>query len=147
LPFPDGWADEILSVHTLEHVPPRFLLPTLAEWHRVLEPGGRLRVHVPNNPRIMQRYLDAPRETKWALMSAILGMYGGPDTTTPGELAQPSDHQILFDAELLRWALETAGYCDVVDRTSELADIHTHAWKGLVSDLSLIFEAIKDGKG
>jgi SAM-dependent methyltransferase len=146
LPFPENWADEIVSVHTLEHVHPRFLLSTLAEWHRVLRPGGRLRVHVPNSPRIMQRFLDAPREKKWALMSALLGMYGGPDTTEPGQLAQPSDHQILFDAELLRWALETAGYTDAVDVTSESADVHTLAWKGLVGDLSLVFESRKDGK-
>jgi len=94
----------------------------------------------------MQRFLDAPREKKWALMSALLGMYGGPDTTEPGQLAQPSDHQILFDAELLRWALETAGYTDAVDVTSEFADVHTLAWKGLVGDLSLVFESRKDGK-
>jgi predicted SAM-dependent methyltransferase len=146
LPFPDNWADEIVAVHSLEHVHPRFLLPTLTEWHRVLRPGGRLRVHVPNSPRIMQRFMEAPRDAKWALMGAILGMYCSPDTTTPAHLAWPSDHQILFDTELLRWAMETAGYSDAVDVTSKLADIHTEAWKDLVSDFSLIFEARKDGK-
>lgn len=146
LPFPDDWAEEIVAVHSLEHVHPRLLLPTLGEWHRVLRPGGRLRVHVPNAPRIMQRFMEAPRDAKWALMGALLGMYCGPDSATPGHLAWPSDHQILFDTELLRWAVETAGYSDAVDVTSELADTHTEAWKDLVSDFSLIFEAKKDGK-
>src|ERR1700682_6456397 len=140
LPFPDNWADEILAVHSLEHVHPHFLLPTLAEWRRVLRPGGRLRVHVPNSPRIMERFMEAPRDAKWALMGALLGMYPAPDIATPEHLLWPSDHQILFDAELLRWALETAGYCDAVDLTSELTDVHTEAWKDLVSDISLIFE-------
>jgi SAM-dependent methyltransferase len=144
LPFPDNWADEIVAVHSLEHVHPRFLVPTLVEWHRVLKPGGQLRVHVPNSPRIMQRFLEAPRDMKWALMGALLGMYCSPDTTTPAHLVWQSDHQILFDSELLRWAVETAGYTDAVDVTSEFADIHTEAWRDLVSDFSLIFEARKD---
>jgi SAM-dependent methyltransferase len=147
LPFPDNWADEILAVHSLEHVHPHFLLPTLAEWRRVLRPGGRLRIHVPNSPRIMERFMEAPRDAKWALMGALLGMYCAPDTAMPSQLAWPSDHQILFDGDLLRWAVETAGYCDAVDLTAELADVHSEAWKDLVSDFSLIFEARKEGKG
>jgi SAM-dependent methyltransferase len=146
LPFPDNWADEIVAVHSLEHVHPHFLLPTLTEWHRVLRPQGRLRVHVPNSPRIMQRFLEAPREAKWALMGAILGMYCAPDTATPSQISWPSDHQILFDADLLRWAMETVGFRDAVDVTCEVADAHTEAWKDLVSDFSLVVEARKDGK-
>jgi hypothetical protein len=92
----------------------------------------------------MQRFLEAPRDMKWALMGALLGMYCSPDTTTPAHLVWQSDHQILFDSELLRWAVETAGYTDAVDVTSEFADIHTEAWRDLVSDFSLIFEARKD---
>jgi SAM-dependent methyltransferase len=59
LPFPDDWADEILSIHTLEHVHPRLLQRTLREWHRVLAPGGAVRVHVPNSPALMHAYLAA----------------------------------------------------------------------------------------
>lgn len=145
LPFPNDWADEIVAVHSLEHVHPRFLLPTLLEWRRVLRPGGRLRVHVPNSPGIMRRFMEAPRDAKWALMGALLGMYCGPDTATPDHLVWPSDHQILFDRELLRWAVEAAGYRDAVDVTCDTADIHTEAWKDVVSEFSLIFEARKDG--
>ena len=146
LPFPDDWAEEIVAVHSLEHVHPRFLLPTLAEWHRVLKPGGRLRVHVPNAPQIMQRFLVAPRDAKWALMGALLGMYCSPATAAPSQLIWPSDHQILFDNELLRWAVESAGYHNAVDLTAEQADVHTEAWKDLVSDFSIILEASKVGK-
>ncbi|HEX7298396.1 MAG TPA: methyltransferase domain-containing protein, partial [Solirubrobacteraceae bacterium] len=57
LPFPDAWASEILSIHALEHVHPRLLNTTLREWHRVLRPGGRVRVHVPITPALMRAYL------------------------------------------------------------------------------------------
>src|SRR5438105_15713327 len=50
LPLPDEWASEVLAIHILEHVPPARLVSTLAEWLRVLQPGGRLQVHVPNGP-------------------------------------------------------------------------------------------------
>jgi predicted SAM-dependent methyltransferase len=40
LPFPTSWAQEILAVHMFEHIPSAQLDRTLAEWQRVLEPGG-----------------------------------------------------------------------------------------------------------
>ena len=146
LPFPDNWAEEIVAIHSLEHVHPYFLLPTLTEWRRVLRPGGRLRVHVPNAPRLMECFIGAPLHKKWALMGALLGMYCTPDVVTPRQLIWPSDHQILFDRDLLRWALESAGYCETVDLTSSLTDVHTDAWKGLVGDFSIIYGASKDGR-
>src|SRR5205085_88279 len=60
LPLPDAWASEVLAIHIPEHVPPARLVPTLAEWHRVLQPGGRLRVHVPNGPALLVVLMRSP---------------------------------------------------------------------------------------
>jgi SAM-dependent methyltransferase len=46
LPFADGSVDEIVAVHFLEHV--TSLEATLREFHRILRPGGALRVWVPH---------------------------------------------------------------------------------------------------
>jgi SAM-dependent methyltransferase len=45
LPFSDGSFDEILCNDILEHVD---LAPVLKECHRILSPGGRMRIEVPH---------------------------------------------------------------------------------------------------
>jgi len=46
IPFPDGSYDFVFCIEVLEHVPNPFA--TLAEFHRVLQPGGVLILSVPN---------------------------------------------------------------------------------------------------
>lgn len=143
LPFESSWASEIVAVHSLEHIPARELVPTLKEWHRVLAPGGRARVHVPNTPELMQAWLDAAVDDKWKLMGALLGMYPNPGTRGPAQLVMPADHQVLFDFDLLSWALTEAGFSQVSDLTTEVVDRHTEAWRGIVPHCSLVAEAVK----
>jgi hypothetical protein len=143
LPFPDRWAREILAVHSLEHVPPPLLLASLREWHRVLEEGGHVEIHVPNTTELAAALGDADIEGKWRVMGALLGMYCSPTVSDPRELTRPADHQILFDAELLRWALEQTGYVDVEDHTADIVDRHTDAWREVVPHFSLVMRATR----
>jgi hypothetical protein len=143
LPLPDGWATEVVAVHALEHVPPGRLVETLAEWRRVLAPDGRVEIHVPNGPALMEAFLARPVEEKWPIMGSILGMYCGPEVRDPRGLEERSDHQLIFDVPLLSWALEAAGFAAVRDLTGEMEDRHTEPWRGLVPDYSLIAEARK----
>jgi methyltransferase family protein len=143
LPFPDDWAEEIVAIHSLEHVHPRLLLPTLREWRRVLAPGGRARVHVPNAPELMAAFIEGPLERRWSIMGALLGMYCGTDVRDPADLEVPSDHQLLLDAELLAWAFERAGFESFTDLTRDTIDRHTESWSDVVSHFSLVAEAVK----
>lgn len=45
-PFKSNSVDEILASHVLEHLENPFKI--LAEWHRILKPGGRLELIVPH---------------------------------------------------------------------------------------------------
>jgi predicted SAM-dependent methyltransferase len=141
LPLPDGWASEIVAVHALEHVEPVRLVETLAEWRRVLTGGGRVQVHVPNGPALMQAFTERAVPEKWPIMGSILGMYCSPEVREPGGLRHRSDHQLIFDLELLRWALESAGFGAVRDLTGVAEDRHTDPWRELVPSYSLIVEA------
>jgi SAM-dependent methyltransferase len=146
LPLPDGWASEIVAVHALEHVHPAQLIDTLAEWRRVLAPGGRVQVHVPNGPALFEAFTDAAVPEKWPLMGSLLGMYCGPEVRDPRGLEKRSDHQLIFDEPLLRWALEESGFAEVRDLTGAVADRHTLGWDGLVRDYSLVAEGRKAAK-
>jgi predicted SAM-dependent methyltransferase len=47
LEIEDESIDEIYSCHSLEHISRHKVVPTLKEWHRVLKPGGKVTVIVP----------------------------------------------------------------------------------------------------
>ena len=82
----------------------------------MLAPDGRVR-----DPRAERPGADggvrrpARSSEKWPIMGSILGMYCSPDVRDPRGLELRSDHQLIFDAPLLQWALESGrvhGACD-----------------------------------
>lgn len=58
LPFATGSADLVYSSHFLEHVPRARVPDFLAECLRVLKPGGRLRLVLPDLENICRTYLQ-----------------------------------------------------------------------------------------
>lgn len=112
LPFGDGAADEMYLGHLLEHFPRDDGLVLLRECYRVLVPGGRLGVVVPNTRLILRRWLGG------ATTTAV-----GPDQRTyrVSDLddvcalwlfssCQPSPHRWAFDATTLERIVEEAGF-------------------------------------
>jgi predicted SAM-dependent methyltransferase len=67
LPFADGEVDEIFSSHALEHVGKYDVLPVLKEWYRVLKPGGKLTLRVPDLEWCVRRWLERKNSTGWDL--------------------------------------------------------------------------------
>ena len=61
-PFEDASADEILSVHVVEHFWRWEIRDVLREWIRVLKPGGRMIVECPNILSAAQDLLQSPVE-------------------------------------------------------------------------------------
>lgn len=61
-PFADGTADEILSVHVVEHFWRWEIRDVLREWMRVLKPGGRMIVECPNIQSACQTFLENPAQ-------------------------------------------------------------------------------------
>lgn len=57
LDYPADSVDEIYTAHTLEHLGATELKRALLCWHRVIRPGGRLIVEVPDAEAIMRRLL------------------------------------------------------------------------------------------
>jgi SAM-dependent methyltransferase len=59
IPFSDGTFDVVYHSHLLEHFSKQSAPAFLRECHRVLKPGGTLRVAVPDLERIVREYLKA----------------------------------------------------------------------------------------
>jgi len=63
LPYPDGSVAAVYSSHTLEHFYHNEATDLLFECRRVLQPGGVLRLALPNAQEIARQLLEAGPET------------------------------------------------------------------------------------
>jgi predicted SAM-dependent methyltransferase len=112
LPFPDASVDLIHTEHMLEHMCLSDGKLLLAEAHRVLRPGGKMRVGVPDLERIVGRYA-APdwRDQAW-IQDCNFDWIDSPvaliNTSFRGW-----EHLYLYDETELRLRLEEAGFADV----------------------------------
>jgi SAM-dependent methyltransferase len=62
LPFEDGAFQYVVSIHALPELGYTDLVPALAELRRVLEPGGSLRLALPDLRRAFDAYRSGNRE-------------------------------------------------------------------------------------
>jgi len=67
IPLDDGSIEEIYSSHALEHVPMGMVPHVLKEWFRLLAPGGKLTLLVPNFDYVAKYWLTGP-DREWAEM-------------------------------------------------------------------------------
>ncbi len=140
LPFPDEWADEILSVHMIEHVRPPRLMVTLEHWYAHLRPGGTLVVHTPNGASLARALADGHDPHRfWAVMSAMYGYGHHPaDMTSPNALTHVPEHTVALTSEVLRGLLADAGFVDIEDVSGEDPLCHhTRDWSPYVDALFL----------
>jgi predicted SAM-dependent methyltransferase len=77
--FPDGTFSEVYASHVLEHFDHKDEVEaTLKEWNRVLEPGGRLHISVPDLSVLARLFCDRQRLTwddRHHLMRIIFGSH------------------------------------------------------------------------
>jgi hypothetical protein len=109
LPHDDGSVDEIRASHVLEHFPSGEIAAVLADWARVLKPGGTLGIAVPDFAKIAENYLAGARQPTEGY---IMGGQSAPDDF----------HKALFDEEQLKRAMAATGLMLIRPWQSELAD-------------------------
>jgi SAM-dependent methyltransferase len=143
IPLADGWADEILSIHMIEHIPPPMLAETLSEWHRVLRPDGLLEVHTPNGQSLANALTLEPA-LFWAAQSAIYGYSVGPTVAkTPENLGSRGDHRTLLTFRVVESLLARAGFVAIEDASDEDACFHSREWSDFIPGLCLEVRARK----
>ncbi len=111
--FPNECAKEIYACHVLEHFAHDEVLPLLRRWYEVLQPGGILRISVPDIDRIVRIYsknfphFETPGNSPWIGL-----IYGGQST--------PYDfHKTGFNACWLKYLLEQCGFVNAEEYPHE----------------------------
>jgi predicted SAM-dependent methyltransferase len=109
--FADGSVDDIYASHVLEHLDYANKLPrALAEFHRVLKPGGRVRISVPDFDILCRLFIDAQPRLLDRIM--IMRMVFG------GQLDPYDFHYVGLSFDLLGDLLAKAGFSHF-ERVSE----------------------------
>ena len=109
--FPDDFADEILSVHVIEHFWKWEVDEILKEWIRVLKPGGKIIIECPNLIAAAIEFLQNPD------MAALGGsegqrsmwvFYGDPAWKDPYMI-----HRWGYTPNTLAYTLKSVGLVDI----------------------------------
>ncbi len=66
-PWPDSSVDEVAAFDLFEHLPDR--VHTMNELHRVLKPGARATIEVPNAAKGAGQWQDPTHKSPWCLNS------------------------------------------------------------------------------
>lgn len=120
LPLADQSVKRIFAEHVIEHLNHKEDVPRVfAEFYRVLESGGVLRIIVPDVPRFMQAYLDADLQ-QWKQLGFTEGLPS--DMSTSIELVnhvfhQGGEHLFGWDYATMEHALRRAGFTRILRQT------------------------------
>jgi len=137
--FVDNQVDLVYISHVLEHLSVVEAERALKEWHRILKPGGILRIGVPDFKILVSIYQDTED------IKAILGPLMG------GQIDAHNFHQSVYDEaylqellykigfrEVRHWDPGSVGDHDFEDSTSLLWEVN-----GKEYPISLNMEAVK----
>lgn len=114
IPLPDACAAELMAIHVFEHFYRWEIDGVLAEWKRLLRPGGLLILELPNLVKCCQNYLDGRmRGGKNPDQLARWGIYGDPRTGN-----HYMCHPWGYSPEELMSILKDAGFRKVAEKTT-----------------------------
>jgi len=120
LPFKDNSVDNIYTSDTLEHVEPVQITFVLQEFYRILKPGGKCRIVVPDSAYAIKQYINNPKElshkkycAKPLFMPATpMGYLTAWFHTNKRGLG--TGHKLGFDEELMRAFIARTEFKDVI---------------------------------
>lgn len=108
--YPDSSVAEVRASHVLEHFSHRQVQDVIDDWVRVLEPGGVLKIAVPDFARIVQWYQERRKDKP--LQGYLVG----------GQVDDNDYHKSVFDAMHLTACLQRAGLSDIKPWRSDIED-------------------------
>jgi ubiquinone/menaquinone biosynthesis C-methylase UbiE len=119
IPLPDACADEVMGIHIFEHFYFWEAPKALAEWHRLLKPGGLLVLEMPDVKKCAKNLISLidGEDVKSIASLAMHGIYGDPGYQDPFMC-----HRWGWTPKTLRKLLSASGFAKIKE-----ADTQWHA--------------------
>ncbi len=116
-PFAADTFDYVFSEHMIEHVAYRSGLAMLHECHRVLKPGGVIRIATPDLAVLLGLYIREPDVRQRLYVAWISERYLENGVRGPVHVINNAfrswGHQFLYDGDILQSAMREAGFQNV----------------------------------
>jgi predicted SAM-dependent methyltransferase len=117
-PFPDASLDYVFSEHMIEHIPFLDACHMLRECHRVLKPGGGIRLATPDLAQLLALHVEAPNIEQSAYIAWTITNFLPKQTPVRSihvlnNQFRNYGHQFLFDEPCLREVLSNAGFVSI----------------------------------
>jgi predicted SAM-dependent methyltransferase len=136
--FKDNSVDDISCHHALEHVPLNRVGAALCEWYRILKPGGRLDLGLPDLELLMLDFLNASEDDKWGkFIYQIYGLQSSIYDTSNKTYEPGQVHQSGLSARRLRQLLEAIGF--------KIIELFNYDANGCASSVWVLAEKVADG--
>jgi len=113
IPLADGCAEEVLAVHLVEHEFSWRVPALLAEWHRLLAPGGRLVLEMPDVMKCARNLVEG-RQGKKPDQLHMWGIFGDDTLQDPFMM-----HKSGWWFARLAPLVSAAGFVEVVERETQ----------------------------
>ena len=142
--FKDNTFDIVYASHVLEHIPWYQVKWVLQEWTRILKPGGRLEVWVPDGYKICSALINY--EDNGTDVTAKDGYYECVENNDPrlwvnlriyahgdgkGDLRNANWHRTLFTESLLKDMFKSSGLSSIESLSNEQVRGRDHGWINL----------------
>ncbi|MFT4414404.1 FkbM family methyltransferase [Fredinandcohnia humi] len=133
--FTDNTFDIIYASHVVEHFDYKDMVKILKDWYRVLTPGGKIFISVPNFEVLAELFLDKVNlnlSERFHVMRMVFG----------GHINDYDYHFVGLDKEILSDFLKQAGFVNIseVDEFGLFNDTSNLVFKGRKISLNLIAE-------
>jgi len=117
-PLPDDVFERVYSEHMIEHIPQKSGQFMLNECFRVMKSGARIRIETPDLEKISNLYstrdqLESHRYIQWHHQEFADKTHAPTICFAINSIMRNWDHCFLYDEEMLRQALERAGFVNI----------------------------------
>lgn len=117
-PLPSGQFDYVFSEHMIEHISYQGGRRMLNECHRVLKPGGKVRISTPDMRFLIDLYGTGKSAVQegyiaWAVRTFVPDAPAYEDTFAINNFVRAWGHTFIYDEKTLRGSLENAGFGDI----------------------------------
>jgi predicted SAM-dependent methyltransferase len=117
-PLPDNSFQYVFSEHVIEHLTYEQAAGMLKECHRILAPGGKIRIATPNLLKLVELFREPASQDVRQYIERKEAWHEWPATPDPACFIINNElrgwgHQFVYTPKMLRGALEGAGFSEV----------------------------------